>query len=144
MTTKEAAAKVESYLREDSAFGLMISYYDSWLAQQAAYDVWDDIVHKVLPRQEELGLALNPSLGEQAECTLDHVESVLEERFEEVAREFDLDLSDIPGEDEEDDDINKLGYMLFRTEESSHSDAVMRVVRLLRMRQRAQARPMLS
>lgn len=137
--------RLESYLQEDSAYGLLLDFYDSWFAQQAAYDVWDEIVHRVLPRQRELGFTLNPELEQQAETALEHIELILAERFEKVAREFNLDLQDIPAQDDEDEsDMDKLGYMLCDLEDLTHGEAVMSMVRVLRMRQRNQQKMRLS
>jgi len=137
--------RLESYLQEDSAYGLLLDFYDSWFAQQAAYDVWDDIVHRILPRQREAGLTLNPELEQQAETALEHIEIVLAERFEAVVREFDLDLQDVPTQgDEDESDMDKLGYMLCDLEDLTHGEAVMSMVRVLRMRQRNQQKVRLS
>ena len=137
--------RLESYLQEDSAYGLLLDFYDSWFAQQAAYDVWDDIVHRILPRQREVGLTLNPELEQQAETALEHIEIVLAERFEAVVREFNLDLQDVPTQgDEDESDMDKLGYMLCDLEDLTHGEAVMSMVRVLRMRQRNQQKVRLS
>jgi hypothetical protein len=145
MTRDTDTARLESYLQEDGAYGLLLDYYDSWFAKQAAYDVWYDIVHRILPRQRELGLTLTPDLEQQAETALEHIESILGERFKAVVREFDLDLQDVPLQGEEDEpDSDKLGYMLCDLEDATHGEAVMSMVRVLRMRQRKQQKGRLS
>jgi hypothetical protein len=137
--------RLESYLQEDSAYGLLLDFFDSWFAQQAAYDVWHDLVHRILPRQQELGLTLNPELEQQAESALEHIETILAERFRAVVQEFNLDLEDIPAQgDEDESDMDKLGYMLCDLEDATHGEAVMSMVRVLRMRQRNQQHVRLS